>query len=87
MRVIEDVATLPDTIGEVWGPTDWQTVDQDRVTSFADVTNDHQWIHVDTERAAADSPFGGTIAHGALTLSLCTAMVADLVRIVGAQQP
>lgn len=85
MRVIEDVAALPETIGEVWGPTDWQTVDQDRVTSFADVTNDHQWIHVDAERAATDSPFGGTIAHGALTLSLCTAMVADLVRVRNAK--
>jgi acyl dehydratase len=55
--------------GSQLGPTDWLEVTQDRVNLFADATNDHQWIHVDPERAAS-GPFGGTIAHGLLTLSL-----------------
>ena len=55
--------------GEELGPTDWLDVTQDRVNLFADATDDHQWIHVDPERAA-NGPFGGTIAHGLLTLSL-----------------
>jgi acyl dehydratase len=55
--------------GEELGPTDWLEVTQDRVNMFADATDDHQWIHVDPERAA-NGPFGGTIAHGLLTLSL-----------------
>lgn len=55
--------------GSQLGPTDWLEVTQDRVNVFADATDDHQWIHVDPERAAS-GPFGGTIAHGLLTLSL-----------------
>ena len=55
--------------GEKLGPTDWLEVTQDRVNLFADATDDHQWIHVDPERAV-NGPFGGTIAHGLLTLSL-----------------
>jgi acyl dehydratase len=55
--------------GSQLGPTDWLEVTQDRVNLFADATDDHQWIHVDPERAAG-GPFGGTIAHGLLTLSL-----------------
>jgi acyl dehydratase len=55
--------------GAELGPTDWLEVTQDRVNLFADATDDHQWIHVDPERAA-NGPFGGTIAHGLLTLSL-----------------
>ena len=55
--------------GAKLGPTDWLEVTQDRVNLFADATDDHQWIHVDPERAA-NGPFGGTIAHGLLTLSL-----------------
>lgn len=55
--------------GSELGPTDWLEVTQDRVNLFADATDDHQWIHVDPERAA-NGPFGGTIAHGLLTLSL-----------------
>jgi acyl dehydratase len=55
--------------GTQLGPTEWLEVDQDRVNLFADATDDHQWIHIDPERAA-NGPFGGTIAHGLLTLSL-----------------
>jgi acyl dehydratase len=63
------LASLAAAVGTTLGPTAWQLVDQARIDAFAEVTGDHQWIHVDPARAAA-SPFGGTIAHGYLTLSL-----------------
>ncbi|MGC4108903.1 MAG: MaoC family dehydratase [Nocardioides sp.] len=69
MRVLDDLDTLAEHSGEELGTSDWLEIDQDRVDRFADATGDHQWIHVDRERAAA-GPFGGTIAHGYLTLSL-----------------
>ena len=69
MRILDDLDTLADLTGEELGTSDWLEIDQDRVDRFADATGDHQWIHVDVERAAA-GPFGGTIAHGYLTLSL-----------------
>jgi acyl dehydratase len=69
MRVLDDLDELPGLAGEPLGTSDWLEIDQDRVNRFADATGDHQWIHVDVERAAA-GPFGGTIAHGYLTLSL-----------------
>ncbi|TMK84568.1 MAG: MaoC family dehydratase [Actinobacteria bacterium] len=64
-----------------WGPP--VKVTQDMVDAFAELTGDHQWIHADVERAKRDSPFGGTIAHGFLTLSLLPAMGAQTVRITG----
>ena len=60
--------------GEEIGVSDWMTVSQDRINGFADVTEDHQFIHLDVERAKAETPFGGTIAHGFLTLSLMVPM-------------
>jgi acyl dehydratase len=66
---IEHLADLAGRIGEVLGVSDWITVDQARIDRFAEATGDHQWIHVDPVRAAA-GPFGGTVAHGFLTLSL-----------------
>lgn len=63
-------ATLESHVGHVFGPTEFMPVTQARINLFADATNDHQWIHVDEARAAQESPFGGTIAHGFLTLSL-----------------
>ena len=57
-------------LGEKLGESDWLEVDQDRINKFADATLDHQWIHVDVERAQKESPFKSTIAHGYLTLSL-----------------
>lgn len=63
------------------GATGWQLVDQRRIDAFAEVTGDRQWIHVDPERARKEGPFGGTIAHGALTLSLCTAFLTELVQV------
>jgi acyl dehydratase len=64
------LAQLKSKLGKEDPPTDWCVVDQDRIDRFADATGDHQWIHVDVERAKKESPFQGTIAHGFLTLSL-----------------
>ena len=69
MRTFTGLDELAAAVGEELGTSDWLTIDQERVDRFADATDDHQWIHVDVERAAA-GPFGGTIAHGYLTLSL-----------------
>ena len=66
-------AELQDHVGREVGVTDWLAVEQDRIDQFADATDDHQYIHVDAERAA-QTPFGGTIAHGFLTLSLLSAL-------------
>jgi acyl dehydratase len=72
------MATAPQLIGRELGVSEWVTVDQDRIDAFAACTGDRQWIHVDVERARCESPFGGPIAHGYLTLSLLAAMVMDL---------
>ncbi len=64
------------------GLTDWLTIEQDRINLFADATDDHQWIHVDPEKAAA-GPFHSTVAHGYLTLSLLPALVGDRLRVPG----
>jgi acyl dehydratase len=65
-------------VGDVYGPSSWIDVPQERIDAFADATEDHQWIHVDPERAQ-DGPFGTTIAHGYLTLSLVTAASYEVV--------
>lgn len=65
-----------------FGPTDWLTIDQDRIDKFAEATNDHQWIHVDPVRAAT-GPFGKTIAHGYLTLSLANDFLPKLIDVRG----
>ncbi|HEY1740869.1 MAG TPA: MaoC family dehydratase [Acidimicrobiia bacterium] len=67
-------------VGSTLGPTDWVEIDQDRVNRFADATDDHQWIHVDETRGET-GPFGGTIAHGFLTMSLCASFLAQLVHV------
>jgi acyl dehydratase len=69
MRTFTTVDELSGAVGEDLGPTDWLEITQQRVDAFADATGDHQWIHVDVDRAEV-GPFGGTIAHGYLTLSL-----------------
>ncbi len=69
MRTFTSFDELTAAVGESLGTSDWLEIDQARVYAFADATGDHQWIHVDVERAK-DGPFGGTIAHGYLTLSL-----------------
>ena len=65
MRIFNGISELTAAAGQELGTSDWVTVDQERINTFADATGDHQWIHVDTEKAAA-GPFGGTIAHGML---------------------
>ena len=72
------VATLDEFVGEELGVSDWVTIDQARIDAFAQCTGDKQWIHVDVERAASESPFGGTIAHGYLTLSLLASMAMEV---------
>ena len=73
-------AAIPEHVGAELGPTDWVTIDQQRIDLFAEATGDHQWIHVDPERAK-DGPFGTTIAHGYLTLSLVNLFLPDLVTV------
>ena len=69
---------LPSHIGSEIGLSDWIEVDQARINQFADVTGDHQFIHIDPERAKSETPFGGTIAHGFLTLSLLSQMAGEV---------
>jgi acyl dehydratase len=69
-RVVSSLDSLQELVGQEVAVSDWFTVTQERIEQFADVTLDHQWIHVDSERAQRESPFGGPIAHGFLTLSL-----------------
>jgi len=69
VKVFENLGELAAAQGSQLGPTEWMEISQDRVNTFADATEDHQWIHVDPAKAA-DGPFGATIAHGLLTLSL-----------------
>ncbi|MGC4790905.1 MaoC family dehydratase [Micromonospora sp. DT178] len=82
MRTFDSVDELAAAVGETLGPGSWQRIEQGRVDLFADATDDHQWIHLDPERAAA-GPYGGTIAHGFLTLSLLPALVGRLYRVRG----
>jgi acyl dehydratase len=77
-----NAADFQDRIGTEIGVSDWMEITQDRVDAFADATDDHQWIHVDREKAAA-GPFGGTIAHGFLTLALTVTLSAQVVLDVG----
>ena len=84
MRIVTGIEELQGLVGEELGVSDWHEVDQARVDAFADATDDHQWIHVDRERAAA-GPFGGTIAHGYLTLSMLPALMAEVWRVDGAR--
>ncbi|MFB9710559.1 MaoC family dehydratase [Streptosporangium sandarakinum] len=82
MRIFSSVMELKAARGEHLGHTEWRPVTQERVDGFADATDDHQWIHVDPERAK-DGPFGTTIAHGYLSLSLLPSFMAELVRVDG----
>jgi acyl dehydratase len=78
--VFDRPADLLDGVGTDLGASDWLEITQERVDLFADATGDHQWIHVDPERAK-DGPFGGTIAHGYLTLSLVNTFLPDLLQV------
>ena len=70
MRVVNGLTQLEQLVGQEIGTSEWITVTQEMVNQFADLTRDHQWIHVDVERARRESPYGGPIAHGLFTLSL-----------------
>ena len=70
-------------VGRHLGWSDWVTITQEQVNTFADATGDHQWIHVDVERATAESPFGGPIAHGYLTLALTNLFLPQVVEVQG----
>lgn len=80
MKVFDNLSEFVAAAGSQLGPTEWMEITQDRVNLFAEATDDHQWIHVDPERAAA-GPFGGTIAHGLLTLSLLPHFMHQLYRV------
>jgi acyl dehydratase len=81
MRIINGIDELKIVVGEHLGYSDWVEVTQERVNQFAEATGDHQWIHVDISRAMDEGPFGGTIAHGYLTLSLIPTLVRQVYRI------
>ena len=82
MATFASLADFTAAVGTELGSSEWLTVDQDRINLFAEATGDHQWIHVDPERAKA-GPFGTTIAHGYLTLSLIPALVKECYSIEG----
>jgi acyl dehydratase len=81
-RIFASLDELRAAVGEQLGTTGWMEVDQKRIDLFAEATGDHQWIHVDPEKAA-QGPFGTTIAHGYLTLSLIPSLTPDLFRVEG----
>jgi acyl dehydratase len=81
MREIATMAELKELTGTEVALSDWFDIPQQRINTFADATDDHQWIHLDAERARTESPFGGTVAHGFLTLSLLPAMLNMALRI------
>ena len=82
MKVFEGIEELQKAVGDHLGHSDWHTITQEQIDLFAEATGDHQWIHVDPEKAA-QGPFGSTIAHGYLTLSLVPRLVAEIYRVDG----
>ena len=81
MSTTTTMAELPGLVGTELGTSEWYEVTQEHVNLFADATGDHQWIHVDPERATRESPFGGPIAHGYLTLSLLVPLFGSVLRV------
>ncbi len=82
MRVFDAADALPAAVGTELGVSDWHTVTQEQIDAFAQATGDHQWIHVDAERAAG-GPFGTTVAHGFLTLSLTPMLLREVYTVDG----
>ena len=80
-----DIRALVDNVGRELGVSEWHQVTQDRIDEFADATGDRQWIHVDRARAAIESPFKATIAHGFLTLSLTSSLIRSAMQFDGAR--
>ena len=85
MKLITSIDDATGLVGSELGVSDWLDIDQQRINDFADVTGDHQWIHIDVERAKNESPYGAPIAHGFLTLSLIPALSKDNFRVQNAQ--
>jgi len=85
MKVISSIDDAVGTVGQELGVGEWKEIDQKRIDAFADVTEDHQWIHIDVDRAKAESPYGTTIAHGFLTLSMIPALTRDNFRVENAK--
>jgi acyl dehydratase len=81
MLILESPGQLKDFTGQELGVTDWVAIGQERIDQFAAATEDHQWIHVDVERAQRESPYAATIGHGFLTLSLLTQFITQIVGI------
>lgn len=77
--VIDSPEAAQKLVGRQVGPTDWRVITQEMVNLFADLSDDHQWIHIDVDRAKKESPFGGPVAHGNLTLSMVDGFVPDLL--------
>lgn len=78
---VSGIEDLVSRVGERAGPTPWRSIPQELIDRFAEITSDYQWIHVDVERARQESPFGGTVAHGDLTLSLLDGFGQQLLRL------
>ena len=83
LATVNGVDELRELIGQPVGPSEWREVTQKEIDAFADISGDHQWIHVDTERAKTESPFGTTVAHGNLTLSMIDGMRLELIQSTG----
>ena len=83
MKTSIALTALPTWLGLEVAVSDWVTITQERINLFADATGDHQWIHIDPERAAKESPFGATIAHGFLTLSLVPYLKGQCIEFTG----
>lgn len=83
MIAVPDLERLRALVGQEVATSDWIVVTQERINAFADATDDHQWIHVDQEKAAVESPYGTTIAHGFLTLSLMSALMRNAISVGG----
>lgn len=81
--ILSGTNAIRDAVGTHLGYSDWIEVTQDRINAFADATGDHQWIHLDAERCARESPFGKPIAHGYLTLSLTSHLLPQIVQVDG----
>lgn len=85
MKVISSIDDAVGLVGQELGVGEWKEIDQKRIDAFADITEDHQWIHLDVERAKTESPYGTTIAHGFLTLSLIPGLSRDNFRVDNAK--
>lgn len=81
MREIHSLEELKSLVGQPLATSEWVSIEQERINQFAEATGDHQWIHLDIERAKKESPFGGTIAHGFLTLSLLPMLMSNAIRL------